>query len=351
MTSMQTSPGQVGQPPHRAQLQELIGSMRVTQLIYVAATLGIADQLKDGPKSIAELASTAAVDTNSLYRVLRALASQGIFAETGDCHFELTPQAELLRADVPGSLRAYSMMLGGESFWKPWGALLECVKTGETAFTRVFGMGRWEYLSVHPDAAETFNRMSASNTDGRATPIVEAYDFSAATTVIDLGGGRGVLMAAILKQHPDVTGVLTDLPSVADDAKAFIETQGLGERCAVFSSDLLASVPQGGDIYVMKSVLHGLNDDQAVAVLKNCRAAMTASAKLLVIEAVLPPHGSPSPIINMLDVHRMVMTGSRERSQEELRAFLETAGFHLHRVIKTGTQDNIFEAVPVEPRR
>jgi hypothetical protein len=221
------------------------------------------------------------------------------------------------------------------------------VKTGETAFNRVFGMGRWEYLAAHPDAAETFNRMAASNTDGRATPILEAYDFSAATTVVDLGGGRGVLMAAILTKHPDVKGVLTDLPAVVDDAKAFIATQGLGARCEVVGNDLFASVPQGGDIYVMKSVLHGLNDEQAVAVLKNCRAAMTASAKLLVIEAVLPPHGSPSPLITMLDVHRMVMTGSQERSQEELRTFLETASFTLHRVIKTGTQDNIFEALPV----
>lgn len=346
MTSMQTSPGQVGRPPNRTQLYELIGSMRVTQLIYVAAKLGIADQLKDGPKSSEELAATAAVDPKALHRVLRALASQGILAETGACHFALTPQAELLREDVPGSLRAWALMLGEESCWKPWGELLACVKTGETAFNRAFGMGRWEYLSAHPDAAETFNRMAASNTDGRATPIVEAYDFSAATTVIDLGGGRGVLMAAILTKHSDVQGVLTDLPSVADEAKAFLATQGLGERCAVVCSDLLVSVPPGGDIYVMKSVLHGLNDDQAVAVLKNCRTAMTASAKLLVIEAVLPLHGSPSPI-NMLDVHRMVMTGSQERSQEELRAFLETAGFTLHRVIQTGTQDNIFEALPV----
>jgi O-methyltransferase len=351
MTSMPMSPGQGGPPPNRARLQELIGSMRVTQLIYVAATLGIAEQLKDGPKSIAELASTAAVDPNALYRVLRALASHGIFAETGESHFALTPQAELLREDVPGSLRAWAMMLGGESFWKPWGELLACVKTGETAFNRVFGMGRWEYLAAHPDAAETFNRMAASNTDGRATPILEAYDFSAATTVIDLGGGRGVLLAAILAKHPGVKGVLTDLPAVVDEATAFIATQGLGARCAVVGNDLLASVPEGGDIYVMKSVLHGLNDDQAVAVLKHCRAVMTASAKLLVIEAVLPPHGSPSPLINMLDVHRMVMTGSQERSQEELRAFLETAGFTLHRVIQTGTQDNIFEALPVEPRR
>jgi hypothetical protein len=208
-------------------------------------------------------------------------------------------------------------------------------------------MGRWEYLAAHPAAADTFTRMSASNTEGRATPIVEAYDFSAATTVIDLGGGRGGLMAAILTKHPDVTGVLTDLPAVVAEAQAFIATQGLGARCAVVANDLLVSVPPGGDLYVMKSVLHGLPDEHVVAVLKNCRAAMATSATLLVIEAVLPPHGALSRLINMLDVHRMVMTGSRERSQEDLRALLETAGFTLHRVIQTGTQDTLFEALPV----
>src|SRR4030095_9458448 len=165
--------------------------------------------------------------------------------------------------------------------------------------------------------------------------------------VTHLGGGGGVVLAAFLTKHPDVTGVLPDLPAVVEDAKAFLATQGLGARCAVLSSDLLAAVPQGGDIYVMKSVLHGLNDAQAATVLANCRTAMTASATLLVIEAVLPPHGSPSPLINMLDVHRMVMTGSQERSQEDLKALLETAGFTLHRVIQTGTQDQIFEASPV----
>jgi hypothetical protein len=166
MTSMQKNPGQGGLPSIRAQLFDLIGSMRVTQLIYVAAKLGITDQLKEGPKRLDELASTAAVDPTALYRVLRALASHSIFAETGDCSFALTPQAQLLREDVPGPLRAWAMLQGEESLWKPWGALLACVKTGETAFHRVFGMGHWEYLAVHPDTAETFNRMSASNTEG-----------------------------------------------------------------------------------------------------------------------------------------------------------------------------------------
>jgi O-methyltransferase domain len=156
-----------------------------------------------------------------------------------------------------------------------------------------------------------------------------------------LGGGRGGLLAAILTKYPAVTGVLTDLPAVVDEATAFLASQGLSERCAVVRSDLLASVPQGGDLYVMKSVLHGLHDEKVVTVLQNCRAAMTASAKLLVIEAVLPPHGSPSPLITMLDVQRMVMNGGRERSQDELRALLATADFRLHRVIPTGTQDQV----------
>jgi hypothetical protein len=205
------------------------------------------------------------VDTHALYRVPRALASHGIFAETGDCPFALTPQAELLREDIPGSLRAWTKMLGEESFWKPWGELFACVQTGKTACNRVFGMGRWEYVAAQP-AAATFNRMAASNTEGRATPIVEAYDFAAATTIIDLGGGRGGLLAAILAKHSHVKGVLTDLPAVAAETTAFIAAQGLGARCAVVRNDLLASVPQGGDIYVMQSVLHGLHDAQAVAV-------------------------------------------------------------------------------------
>jgi hypothetical protein len=343
---MQQNPGQGSLSSARAQLFDLIGSMRVTQLIYVAAYLRIADQLVSGPKHIAELASAAAVDVTSLYRVLRALASRGIFAETGEREFQLTAQAELLREDVPGSLRAWALLQGGESRWRAWGELLTCVQTGETAFNRVFGMGQWEYLAAHPDTASIFNRMAEANTEGRAAPIVAAYDFSNAATVIDLGGGRGGLLAAILTTYPTLSGVLADLPAVVDEAKAFLAAQGLSGRCAVVETDLLVSVPPDGDIYTMKSVLHGLSDTQVAAVLANCRAAMKNSATLLVIEAVLPPHGTSSPLITMLDVQRMVINGGRERSEEELRAFLAAAGFNLRRVIPTGTQDNIFEAVP-----
>jgi O-methyltransferase domain len=347
MSDTQTSPEADSQSPLRAQLFDLIGSMRVTQLIYVAAHLRIADQLTNGPKHIDELAATAGVDSTALYRVLRALSSRDIFAETGERHFALSPQAELLREDVPGSLRAWAMLQGEEGRWQAGGALLACVQTGETAFNRVFGMGWWEYAAAHPEAAETFNRMSAANTEGRSGPIVKAYDFSAARRVIDLGGGRGGLLAAILTAYPGLTGVLFDLPAVVAEAKAFLNSQGLADRWSVVCGDLLTFVPRGADLYVMKSVLHGLNDAQVAAVLTTCRDAMTASATLLVIEAVLPPHGCPSPLITMLDVQRMVINGGRERSQNELKAFLDTAGFSLNRVIPTGTQDQIFEAVAI----
>ena len=346
MSSMQHTSAQKDHSSNATQLHDLIGGMIVTQIIYVAAKLGIADQLRGGPKSIDDLASIASVNTNSLYRVLRALASIGIFAETGDDQFELTPQAELLQDDIPGSQRAWAIMLGEEGFWKPWGELLDSVKTGETAFNRVFGIGRWEYLSMHTDAGRTFNRMATSNTERRAVHIVEAYDFSAVNKVIDLGGGRGALMAAILKKHPNVKGLLTDLPAVAEDAKAFIETQGLGERCEVLASNVFESIPREGDIYILKSVIVGQNDDEAIAILKNCRESMTDTAKLLLIDPMLPPHGSPSSS-NMNDVRTMVMSGGQERNEEELRALLEQAGFKLDRVIQTGTQDSIFEALPV----
>jgi hypothetical protein len=190
MPGIPTSPGQEDAKTTRAQLFDLIGSMRLTQLIYVAAALGIADQLAAGPKHIAELAAAAAVDPTALYRVLRALASRGIFAETGERGFALTAQAELLREDAPESLRAWALLQGGESRWRAWGELLTCVQSGETAFNSVFGMGHWEYLGAHPEVASIFNRMAEANTEGRAAPIVDAFDFSGAGTVIDLGGGR-----------------------------------------------------------------------------------------------------------------------------------------------------------------
>jgi len=345
MSTMQNSSGEAIQPSPVMLLRELMSGMRVTQLIYVAAKLGIADLLKDGSKSIDELASKVGAHPRALYRVLRTLASIGIFAEVGDRKFELTALAEPLQDRVPGSVRAMAILRGEEEEWKSWGDLLNCVKTGETPFNRVFGMGQLEYHTRNAEASTIFNKMMSGTTERNAKAVVETYDFSGVNRVIDLAGGRGALIAAILKRHPHVQGVLTDLPSVANEAKAFIESEGLEDRCEIIGGDYFKSVPSGGDIYILKSVIEDEEDDDVITILKNCRLAMGNHAKLLIIDPIMSPHGSPSPA-NVFDVQMMVMGGGL-RTAEEYRALVEKAGFKVGRIIATRSQYSIIEGMPV----
>jgi len=346
MSAMQNSSGEAVQPSLVMLLRELMSGMRVTQLIYVAAKLGIADLLKDGSKSVDELASKVGAHPRALYRVLRALASMGIFAEVGDRKFELTALAEPLQDQVPGSVRAMAIMYGEEGFWKPWGDLLNCVKTGDTAFNRVFGMSRLEYRARNAEAGTNFNKMMSASTVRTANAVIEAYDFSGVKTVIDLAGGRGALIAAILKRHPHVQGVLTDLPHVANEAKAFIESERLKDRCEIIGGDNFESIPSGGDIYILKSIIQDEQDDGVVALLKNCRRAMGNHARLLIVDWILPSHGSPSPA-NMYDIIQMVIGGGLLRTEEEFGALFEKAGFKLNRVLPTRSELSIIEGVPV----
>ncbi len=346
MSTMQNSSGEAIQPSPVMLLRELMSGMRVTQLIYVAAKLGIADLLKDGSKSIDELASKVGAHPRALYRVLRALASIGIFAEVGDRQFELTALAEPLQDRVPGSMRARAILFGEEVRWKPWGDLLNCVKTGDTPFNRVFGMRPWEYRSKNAEAGTNFNKNMAAATVRTANAVIEAYDFSGVNKVVDLAGGRGALIAAILKRFPHVKGVLTDLPNVANEAKAFIETAGLEDRCEIVSGDYFESVPPGGDIYILKSVIEDEQDDGAVDLLKNCRRAMGNHARLLIVDTIMSPHGSPSPA-NVYDVHMLVIAGGLLRTEEEFGALFEKAGFKVNRILPTRSELSIIEGVPV----
>ena len=346
MSAMQNSSGEAVHPSPVMLLRELMSGMRVTQLIYVAAKLGIADLLKDGSKSADELASTVGAHPRALYRVLRALASMGIFAEVGDRKFELTALAEPLQDRVPGSVRGRAIMNGEEVFWKPWGDLLNCVKTGDKPFNRVFGMSFWEYLTRNAEAGTNFNKNISAMTEQSANAVVEAYDFSGVNRVIDLAGGRGALIAAILKRYPHVQGVLTDLPAVANEAKAFIESEGLEDRCEIISGDYFESVPSGGDIYILKSTIIDEEDNGVVTILKNCRRAMGNHARLLIMETIMSPHGSPSPA-NVFDVQMMVVHGSQLRTEEEHRALFEKAGFKVNRILATRSELSIIEGVPV----
>ncbi len=207
-------------------------------------------------------------------------------------------------------------------------------------------MSPLEYRAKNAEAGTNFNKNMSAVTEQSANAVVEAYDFSGANRVIDLAGGRGALIAAILKRYPHVRGVLTDLPPVANEAKAFIRSEGLEDRCEIIGGDYFQSVPSGGDIYILKSVIEDEQDDGAVDLLKNCRQAMGNHARLLIVDIIMPPHGSPSPA-NVYDVHMMVMAGGLLRTEEEFGALFEKAGFKVNRVLPTRSEFSIIEGVPV----
>ncbi len=325
-------------------------SYNLTQMIYVAVRLGIPDLLIDGPKSVDALAAAVDAYPNALYRLLRALASVGIFAEDRPRSFALTPLAELLRSDVPGSFRPFVLSYGESWWWDAWGSLLYSVQTGETAFDHVHGQSLFEYLDQNAQASKVFNANMTSMTTGEAQYIVAAYDFSGTRVLVDVGGGHGALTTAILKIHPNIRAVLFDLPSLAAEARTLLDTAGIGDRCEVIGGDFFEAIPKDGDTYLLKDVLHNWEDDQATAILKKCHAFMPRSAKLLVIERIIPPGDTPSPG-KLIDISMLVMTGGRERTEPEYRALLETAAFRVQAILPSEAGTSIIVAVPLQEDR
>lgn len=317
----------------------------VAQAIAVAAKLRLADQLKDGPKSVDELAAATATHPPSLSRLLRALAGVGIFAGTDDGRFELTPLATPLQSDVPGSVRAMCAMRGEPWFWGAWGDLLHSVTTGESAFEHRHGKDLFAYLSGEPAAMSLFADAMTSLSETESAAVLAAHDFSSAKTVVDVGGGQGFLLAAILRANPGVRGVLFDLPDTVTRAHPVLETAGATDRCEVIGGSFFEAVPEGGDVYVLKSVIHDWDDDRAVAILANCRRAMTSSGTLLLIERVIPSGNEPS-VAKWMDVNMLVATGGRERTEAEYRSLYASAGFELTRITATGAYVSLIEGDP-----
>src|ERR687886_1390198 len=279
MTADETSP--------RDTLLRMTNAFQVSQAIHVAAALGIADLLEDGPKSVDELAETTGTHAPTLYRLLRALASVGIFIETDDGRFGLTPLAEYLRTDTPGSLRAFVRLIGQQSFWRSWGHLLHSVRTGEPAFRKVHGTGPFEYWAGHPEEAAVFDAAMTSHSSGVVDAVVRSYDFSGIRVLLDVGGGEGVLLAAILAANPSLRGILFDQPHVVGTAGALLEWAGVADRCEVVGGSFFEAVPVGADAYLLKSVIHDWDDAAAIEILRACRAAMAVRGKLLVVERVV----------------------------------------------------------------
>ena len=329
--------------PTRTLLQ-LTSGYWVSQMIYVAAKLGIADLLKDGPRTCEELAHATGTHARSLYRLMRALASVGVFSESEGGHFSLTPLAELLRSGEPSSMRALAIMLGEESY-RAWGDLLYSVKSGEPAFERVFKVQRFEYLTQHPDAAAVFNEAMTGFFGRVHGAVVKAHDFSRATKVVDVGGGNGLLLTLILKANPRARGILFETPAVIPDAQRQIEAAGLAPRCEAVPGNFFESIPQGGDTHVLAHVMQSFDDDRCVKILSNCRHALPRTGTLLLIEPVIAPGNEPSPA-KLLDLQMLVVTGGRQRTRAEYAALLEAASLRLIRVVGTDSGESVIEAEP-----
>jgi hypothetical protein len=319
-------------------LYQLATAHYLSQAVYVAAKLGIADHLADGPQTHEALAKATATHAASLRRVLRLLAAAGVLAEREDGRFELTTVGSFLKSG-PGSFRAAAQLFGGPMVWQSWGDLLTTVRTGETALHRVFKTDSFEYFEHHPDEAAVFDEAMGSFTAMTAIAVAAAYDFSSMRKLVDVGGGQGALLAGILRANPRLHGVVFDLPRLAEGARREIAAAQLADRCEFVGGDFFETVPAGADAYMLKHVIHDWDDAKATRILRTCRAAMGPDTKLLIVESVYPPRidGSPeSQGAARNDVNMMVCTGGRQRSEAEFRQLYEAAGLRLTRIVPTG---------------
>jgi hypothetical protein len=332
-------------PPPIAMLQ-LISGFWISRCIYIAAKLGIADLVKVEPKTAAELAAATDTDEPSLFRCLRALASVGVLSHNSENRFATTPLLETLRSDLPGSLRAFAMTELGEEHYPAWGELLHSVRTGEIAFNHAFGMDCWEFFAKHPDNAKIFNDAMSGMTAQANEAILSKYDFAGISTLVDVGGGHGGLITSILQRHPGMQGILFDSPQVIEGAKALVEASGVGDRCQLVGGNFFESVPSGGDAIILKWIIHDWNDEQCLTILKNCHRALPEDGKLIPVEAVVPAGNEPH-FSKFIDLNMLVMTGGRERTEEEFRALYEASGFRLTRVVATESPFSVIEGVKV----
>jgi SAM-dependent methyltransferase len=328
-------------PPPAAMLN-LITGYWVSRMVFVAAKLDVAEHLKDGPKSVADLARSTGTNATALFRLLRSLASVGVFAERADGRFELTPLADTLRANVPGSMKSFVLMMIENYNWDSWKELPYSVETGGVALEKALGMKAFDYLGRHPDDARIFGE-SMSNLSANETPaVLEAYDFKSFQKIVDVGGGHGHLVSAILAANPKLTGVLYDNPSVVENARIPKE---VASRLDIEGGDFFQSVPAGADAYIMKYIVHDWDDERAKRLLSNCRKAIAKNGTLLVVDNVIPPGNGPH-WGKLLDINMMVATGGLERTEKQFRDLFKSAGFTLSRIVPTKCPLSIVEGKP-----
>jgi len=325
---------------------QIISGFWISRAVYVIAKLGIPDLLESGPKTAAELASATNTHAPSLFRILRALVSVGVLSSDENGRFAQTPLSETLVTDEPGSLRWFAVSELGQEHYPAWGNLMHSVKTGEIAFDNFFGVDIWKYFQQNPDDAAVFNNSMTSVTAHTNEAITSLYDFSQFGTIVDVGGGHGGLITSILEKNPEVKGVLFDAAEVIEGARPKIEAAGLSDRLETVAGDFFKSVPEGGDAYVMKWIIHDWDDEKSNTILKNIRTQMQPNSKLILVDCVVPETDEPH-FSKFIDLNMLVMTGGKERTEKEFAQILEAAGFKLLRVIKTDVPHSIVEAEPV----
>lgn len=332
------------EPSPQEQINRMLTGYWLSQSLYVAAKLGLADLLKDGPRTADALASATTTHAGSLHRLLRGLASVGVFAEDSQGHFTLTPLAECLRTDVPGSQRALAIM-AGEEHYQAFGQLLYSVQTGKIAFDKLYGMPVFDFLSKNPEQAKVFDAAMVG-VHGRETgAMLDAYDFSGIGTIADIGGGNGSVLTDVLKKYPAMHGILFDLPGVTERARARLLGAGLADRCKVIDGSFFESVPSGADAYLMRHIIHDWDDARATRILQNIHRAMGKGAKLLVVEGVIPPGNDPC-FGKLLDLAMLVIPGGKERTENEYRKLYQAGGFNLTRIVPTKAEVSVIEGKP-----
>ena len=333
MSTVVTSSVDAPSPQDFGEIGKLVGGYRISQAIYVVVEIGIPDLLAAGPKDCDELATESNTHAPTLYRILRFLAGAGLFKEVDSKKFELTRLGSALRTDVPGSFHPMVRFLLSEFEWTPWGRLIHSVRTGETAFDHVHGMGSFEYFMKNAEASAVFNAAMTSLSARSGTGIVERYVFSGLRNVIDVGGGHGFLLATILRANPTMRGVLVDLPDVVAGAGQVLENFAVRDRCEVVGGSFFDALPKGGDAYVLRQIVHDWDDDRALAILRNCRAAMTRTGKVLVVERqIVPDHREAMRVLHA-DLEMLVNVGGMERTDAEYRSLFEKAGFRLTTIV------------------
>ncbi|WP_410601140.1 methyltransferase [Amycolatopsis sp. lyj-90] len=333
------------------QVLMMLAGKWVAGILNVVARLGVADLLTGGPRTTADLAAATETHAPTLYRLLRAAASVGVFAEREDGRFELTPKADYLRSDVPGTLRYLAYFYGETTVWNSWGSAIDSVRTGEPIGPKLRGGKTWfQYLEQDvPEFATAFHNAMSELNENRAPKIAASFDFGRFATITDLGGGQGRLLSAILQRYPQTRGVLFDIPTAIETAPAVLAAHGVTDRVELVRGSFFESVPSGADAYLLKAIMHDWPDAECIGVLKRIRAAIDSDkdARVLIIDGVIPEGNEPH-YSKLMDIAMLVTDGGRERTGAEWASLLAHAGFELAEIHPTTPPHGIVEGRPVQ---